>query len=565
MLKKMIENMHKKLKKWIVWGALLLVAGGSFAATSQPDFLLGKNIQILFNMFRDVSLFYVDSVDADRLLENAAAGMVSELDPYTELIPEKEMADFEIQATGKYAGIGAIIRKSGDYVMIAQPYKNFPADKAGLVIGDVIVAINGESIKGYDATKVSNMLKGTPGTSVKLTVEKLLTGEQEEVEIKRERIVISGVPYYGVIDGNVGYILHNDFSEDCSQDVLAAFEALKKQGITSLIIDLRGNGGGILQEAVKILSMFVPKGTTVVSMKGRSEDSNETFVTTTDPVDTEIPIAVLVNSMTASAAEIVSGALQDLDRAVLVGQRTFGKGLVQVTRPLGYNAYLKVTTAKYYIPSGRCIQSVDYAHRNEDGSVGMVPDSLIKEYKTVAGRKVYDGGGIMPDVRLDPNYTSIFTMSLYAKGYIEDFANDYYKRHREGIDVDTFTLSDEEYGRFEAFMADKEVEYDSETQEALKELRRKAEREKYADRISEELDRIAEKLKEDKEADLESFKDDVRKLLEKEIILRYHYNGGVARHVSLNDPEVHRAVEVLKNGEEYRRILTSQDTPRNAE
>ena len=561
----MIENMHKKLKKWIVWGALLLVAGGSFAATSQPDFLLGKNIQILFNMFRDVSLFYVDSVDADRLLENAAAGMVSELDPYTELIPEKEMADFEIQATGKYAGIGAIIRKSGDYVMIAQPYKNFPADKAGLVIGDVIVAINGESIKGYDATKVSDMLKGTPGTSVKLTVEKLLTGEQEEVEIKRERIVISGVPYYGVIDGNVGYILHNDFSEDCSQDVLAAFEALKKQGITSLIIDLRGNGGGILQEAVKILSMFVPKGTTVVSMKGRSEDSNETFVTTTDPVDTEIPIAVLVNSMTASAAEIVSGALQDLDRAVLVGQRTFGKGLVQVTRPLGYNAYLKVTTAKYYIPSGRCIQSVDYAHRNEDGSVGMVPDSLIKEYKTVAGRKVYDGGGIMPDVRLDPNYTSIFTMSLYAKGYIEDFANDYYKRHREGIDVDTFTLSDEEYGRFEAFMADKEVEYDSETQEALKELRRKAEREKYADRISEELDRIAEKLKEDKEADLESFKDDVRKLLEKEIILRYHYNGGVARHVSLNDPEVHRAVEVLKNGEEYRRILTSQDTPRNAE
>lgn len=561
----MIENMHKKLKKWIVWGALLLVAGGSFAATSQPDFLLGKNIQILFNMFRDVSLFYVDSVDADRLLENAAAGMVSELDPYTELIPEKEMADFEIQATGKYAGIGAIIRKSGDYVMIAQPYKNFPADKAGLVVGDVIVAINGESIKGYDATKVSDMLKGTPGTSVKLTVEKLLTGEQEEVEIKRERIVISGVPYYGVIDGNVGYILHNDFSEDCSQDVLAAFEALKKQGITSLIIDLRGNGGGILQEAVKILSMFVPKGTTVVSMKGRSEDSNETFVTTTDPVDTEIPIAVLVNSMTASAAEIVSGALQDLDRAVLVGQRTFGKGLVQVTRPLGYNAYLKVTTAKYYIPSGRCIQSVDYAHRNEDGSVGMVPDSLIKEYKTVAGRKVYDGGGIMPDVRLDPNYTSIFTMSLYAKGYIEDFANDYYKRHREGIDVDTFTLSDEEYGRFEAFMADKEVEYDSETQEALKELRRKAEREKYADRISEELDRIAEKLKEDKEADLESFKDDVRKLLEKEIILRYHYYGGVARHVSLNDPEVHRAVEVLKNGEEYRRILTSQDTPRNAE
>ena len=266
--------------------------------------------------------------------------------------------------------------------------------------------------------------------------------------------------------------------------------------------------------------------------------------------------------MTASAAEIVSGALQDLDRAVLVGQRTFGKGLVQTPRPLGYNAFLKVTTAKYYIPSGRCIQAIDYTHRNDDGSVGLVPDSLIREYETAAGRKVYDGGGVMPDVRLDPVYTSRFTMALYGKGYIEDFANDYYKRHREGVDADTFELPDGEYGLFVAFMQDKEMDFESETLEAVKDLRKKAEREKYLDRISGELDAIGEKLKDDKNTDLELFGDEIRKLIGDEIILRYHYETGVARHTALHDPEVRQAVEVLKDQNRYRQIVTSQDTPR---
>lgn len=556
-----MKRVYKKVKYLFVTSVIVVGVGLSVAA-SNPDFLLGRNVQILFNMFRDVNLFYVDSINTDKLLQDAAAGMVTNLDPYTELIPESEMADFEIQTTGKYGGIGALIHKSGDYVLIAQPYQGFPADKAGLVIGDKLMAVDGESIRGYDPTKVSNLLKGTPGTSLKLTVEKLLTGEQTDITVKRERIFIPGIPYYGVIADGVGYIRHDDFSEDCSNDMRLAFEQLKREGITSLILDLRDNGGGILQEAVKILSMFVPKGTDVVTMRGRTKESEATFTTQTEPLDTQIPLAVLVNSMSASAAEIVSGALQDLDRAVLIGQRTFGKGLVQTSRPLGYNAYLKVTTAKYYIPSGRCIQAIDYAHRNTDGSVGLIPDSLIREYTTAAGRKIYDGGGVMPDLRLDPTYMSRFTIALYAKGYLEDFANDYYKRHREKVNKDTFTLSDQEYDRFVAFMQDKEVDFDSETQQAVEDLKKKAAREKYLDRIADELKTITDKLKDDKQTDLKLFKEDICQLLEDEIVIRYHYAAGVARHSALRDKEVKQAIELLRDTTRYHQILTSQDTAR---
>ena len=393
-----------KSVRYALIAAATLVAAGAFTAASKPDFALGRNIQILFNMFRDVSAFYVDSVDTDEMLRDAAAGMTSNLDPYTVLIPEDEMEEFEILTTGKYGGIGALVRQSGDWIAIAQPYEGFPADKAGLVIGDKLLEVDGRSIRGLDVSEVSSMLKGSPGTALRLKVEKLLTGEQADVTLRRERIKISGIPYYGMIADGVGYILHDDFTEECSLDMRRALVELKKQGATSLIIDLRGNGGGILQEAVKILSLLVPKGTEVVSMKGRIGELDETFTTQADPIDTRMPVVVLVNSQSASAAEIVSGALQDLDRAVLLGQRTFGKGLVQSTRPLGYNAFLKVTTAKYYIPSGRCIQALDYAHRNDDGSVGTVPDSLIREFRTSGGRKVYDGGGVMPDVRIEPQF-----------------------------------------------------------------------------------------------------------------------------------------------------------------
>ena len=553
---------NKKRITYSLLSALIVLVGAGTIAATNPDFALGRNIQILFNMFRELSLLYVDEVDPEKLMLNAADGMARELDPYTELIPEKEMADFEIMTTGKYGGMGAIIQKKGDYVMVAQPYKGSPADKAGLQIGDIILAVDDKDVKGLEIQEVSSMLKGTPGTELSLKVRKLLTDQEQELTIKRERIVLSALPYWGIIADSIGYISHKEFTEDCSADLRNAFISMKKEGIKGLIIDLRGNGGGILQEAVKILSMFVPKGTEVVSMRGRMKELDATFTTQSEPIDTEIPVVVLINGSSASAAEIVAGAFQDLDRGVLVGQRSFGKGLVQNTRPVGFNSFLKLTTAKYYTPSGRCIQVLDYSHRAEDGSVGAVPDSLIREYTTEGGRKVYDGGGIMPDIRMPENYYSRFTNMLFAKGYIEDFANLYFKKHREPIDVDTFEVTDADYNEFVAFMADKPIDSESDTKQTLDQLRQKAERDKYLDRIEEELNAIEEKIQDDKQTDLEAFKDELKMLLSNEIVMRYHYIGGVVRNNAHHDPEVLKAIEVLRDTTNYHRILTSQDTER---
>lgn len=553
---------NKKRITYSLLSALIVLVGAGTIAATNPDFALGRNIQILFNMFRELSLLYVDEVDPEKLMLNAADGMTRELDPYTELIPEKEMADFEIMTTGKYGGMGAIIQKKGDYVMVAQPYKGSPADKAGLQIGDIILAVDGKDVKGLEIQEVSSMLKGTPGTELSLKVRKLLTDQEQELTIKRERIVLSALPYWGIIADSIGYISHKEFTEDCSADLRNAFISMKKEGIKGLIIDLRGNGGGILQEAVKILSMFVPKGTEVVSMRGRMKELDATFTTQSEPIDTEIPVVVLINGSSASAAEIVAGAFQDLDRGVLVGQRSFGKGLVQNTRPVGFNSFLKLTTAKYYTPSGRCIQVLDYSHRAEDGSVGAVPDSLIREYTTEGGRKVYDGGGIMPDIRMPENYYSRFTNMLFAKGYIEDFANLYFKKHREPIDVDTFEVTDADYNEFVAFMADKPIDSESDTKQTLDQLRQRAERDKYLDRIEEELNAIEEKIQDDKQTDLEAFKDELKMLLSNEIVMRYHYIGGVVRNNAHHDPEVLKAIEVLRDTTNYHRILTSQDTER---
>lgn len=550
--------MKSKIKGAAVGGALVAAAALTLFA-ARNDFGLGRNMEITVNMMRALSLEYVDEVDPDHLMEGAARGMVEDLDPYTEYIPEEGMQDFELLTTGKYGGIGSLIRQKEDYVRIAQPYQHSPADKAGLKIGDKIIAIDGKDARGFTTEQVSSRLKGEPGSTVKVTVEHL-DGTRQSVAIRRERIAIPGVPYAGWVADGIGYIRHSDFTEGCYEEMRAAVERLRREGeLKGLVLDYRSNGGGIMQEAVKILSMFVPKGTEVVSTKGRTADSRQAYRTESEPILPDLPLAVLVNGNTASAAEIVAGALQDLDRAVLVGQRSFGKGLVQSTRPLGYNTMLKLTTAKYYIPSGRCIQAIDYSH-SQQGSVRTVPDSLISEFTTRAERKVYDGGGIMPDLVTEPEYVSRFAVTLYALGFIEDFGDDYMRRHAgDTIDVRTFTITDADYADFAEFMKDKKVPYESDTRRALKALKKAAEEDRFEE-LAAKFERVESELKDDTQTNLETYRREVVEAINNDIILRHAYTAGVIEHSLTDDAELQQAVGVLQSPDEYRRITTEQDT-----
>ena len=539
----------------------LAVAAGTLIFASRNDFGLGRNMEITVNMMRELMLNYVDPVDPDKLMEGAAAGMVNDLDPYTEFISEEGMQDFEILTTGKYGGIGSLIRQKEDYVRIAQPYEGSPADKAGLKIGDKILAIDGTQTKGFTTEQVSSRLKGEPGSKVCVTVEHH-DGSQETVTMRRERIAIPGVPYAGWVSDSIAYIRHSDFTEGCYEDMRAAIERLRAEGrMKGLILDYRSNGGGIMQEAVKILGMFVPKGTEVLSTKGRSEDSKQVYRTSVEPVLPDIPLAVLINGNSASAAEIVAGALQDLDRAVLIGQRSYGKGLVQSTRPLGYNAMLKLTTAKYYIPSGRCIQAIDYSH-SQEGSVRTVPDSLISEFSTRAGRKVYDGGGIMPDIATDPEYISRFALTLYALGFIEDFGDEYTRRNPgQEIDIRTFSITDADYDDFAEFMKDKEVPYESDTRRALKSLKKAAEDDRFAE-LKETFEKMEIELRDDTQTNLETYREQVIESINNDIVLRHGYQAGVIEHSLAADKEVARAAEILADPQQYVRIISEQDTAR---
>lgn len=551
--------MKKQIRYCIA--ASLLFAGAAIAVfAGRDDFGLGRNMEIAVNMMRELSENFVDPVDADKLMEGAAEGMVRNLDPYTEYMPETEMSTFELLTTGKYGGVGALIRQKDDYVIIAQPYEGAPADRAGLKIGDKILAIDGEDAKGFTTEQISSRLKGNPGTTVRVTVEHLLGQTRETVTIERERIAIPGIPYAGYVADGIGYIQHGDFTEGCYEDMRAAIERLRGQEeLKGLILDYRGNGGGIMQEAVKILGMFLPKGTPVLTTKGRNDST--VYRTATEPILPNLPLAVLVNGNTASAAEIVSGALQDLDRAVLIGQKSYGKGLVQSTRPLGYNAYLKLTTAKYYIPSGRCIQAIDYSQAQE-GSVKTVPDSLIGQFTTQGGRKVYDGGGVMPDIRTEPEYISRFAMTLYALGFIEEFVDDYTVRHPgQQIDNRTFTITDADYDDFKRFMQDKKVPYESNTRLALKELKKAVTADNYK-LMEEQIKQIESGLKDDTPTNLDTYRKEIIETINSNIVLRHGYMRGVVEYNLPDDPEVIRAIEVLQNPEEYRRIITSQDTDR---
>ena len=539
--------------------AAALLALGALTFAGRNDFGLGRNTEILINLMRELSLNYVDEVSPDRLMQQAAASMTRTLDPYTEFMPEEQMSDFELLTTGKYGGVGSLIRKKGDYVIFAQPYKGSPADRAGIRIGDRIVRIDGQEARGMTIEQVSALLKGSPGTKVKLTVERLLGGEQQELTLRRERIAIPSVPYYGYVADGIGYIQHSDFTEGSYDELRAALEALQREGeLRGLILDYRSNGGGILQEAVKIVSLFVPKGTEVVSTRGRAKDAGHTFRTESAPVAPNLPLAVLVNGNTASSAEIVAGALQDLDRAVLIGQKTFGKGLVQSTRPLGYNTMVKMTTAKYYMPSGRCIQAIDYSAHEGRGGAKQVPDSLVHAFTTRAGRTVYDGGGITPDLRTEPQYVSRFAMTLYALGFIEDFVDDYMREHAaDTIDNRTFSITDADYDRFVAFMQDKEVPYESDTRRVLKSLKTAAGNDRYTE-LEEEIARLESQLKDDKLTNLATYRGEITDAINSDVVLRHSYVEGVVEHGLTDDREVAEAVRLLDDPAQLARMLSPE-------
>lgn len=550
----------KKAKRYaaITLSGLVLFAMFSFTSPDKtsPNYNFAKSLDIFFNVLREINIFYVDQVKSEEMVKTAINEMLSTLDPYTTYIPDEEMEDFEFMTTGQYGGMGALIRKSGDFIEISEPYESFPAATAGLVPGDLLIGIDGKTLKNVDVTKVSAMLKGKPGSKMQLRVVKLRSKDTVDVTITRQVIRIPAVPFYGIVKDKVGYIRFTNFTTDCSKEVKDALVNLKKQGATSIVLDLRGNPGGLLNEAVKVVNLFVPRGQLVVSTKGKIKEFDANYKTESEPVDTKIPLVVLVNSGSASASEIVSGALQDLDRAVVVGNRTFGKGLVQTTRPVGYNSQVKITTAKYYIPSGRCIQALDYTHRNADGSVGNVPDSLITAYKTKNGRVVYDGGGITPDVKVDLDQISKIGISLLGRGLIADYINDYYVKHTEVPNIYTYKISEADYDDFVKFLENKEYDYTTQTDVLLKQLEDAAKRDKYYAHAEKELGQLKKQLSHDKKKDLVLFKDEIKSYLEDELIGRYHYQRGKIERSLITDPQVQQALKLAEDQKKAEELLT---------
>jgi carboxyl-terminal processing protease len=479
--------------------------------------------------------------------------MLKTLDPYTTYYSESEVGEFTFMTTGKYGGIGSIVRNSGDYVVISEIYKGFPADLAQLKAGDILKKVDGVSLKGVPSDKISDKLKGNPGTDITLTVER--EGKEKEYQLKREKIVVPPVPYFGMIDSKTGYIRFTSFTQGCIDDVKKALLTLKANNPQQIILDLRGNPGGLLTEAVEIVNLFVGQGSEVVSTKGKVKQFDEGFKTTKPAVDENIPLAIIVNRGSASASEIVAGAIQDLDRGIIVGQRSYGKGLVQITRPLSYNTQLKVTTAKYYIPSGRCIQARDFSHPNEDGSVGIIPDSLISEFKTKNGRVVKDGGGIAPDVEILPDALSQIASELYVRNYIFDYATKYYWAHQEIKTPPQFIFTDEDYADFKTYLISRNFSYKTVTEESLTELISNAKKEKYYDMHKSLFTDLEKDIAHNLDQDLALFKTEITELISDEIISRYFYEEGAIAWTLKTDEQVKKALEVLTNKDEYNSIL----------
>jgi carboxyl-terminal processing protease len=535
---------------------LTAVTSGFLINQETRDFRIAKNLDIFFSLFRELNTFYVDDIDPDKLVKAGIDNMLKTLDPYTVYYPESEVDDFTFMTTGKYGGIGSLIRSSGDYVVISEVYRGFPADLAGIKAGDLLKKVDGASLKGFTSDKVSDKLKGNPGTEITLTIER--NGKENDYKLKREKIAVPPVPYYGMIDSKTGYIRFTSFTQNCIEDVRSAFVKLKANNPSQIILDLRGNPGGLLTEAVEIVNLFVGPGNEVVSTKGKVKQFDESFKTTKTAVDEKIPLAVIINRGSASASEIVAGAIQDLDRGVIIGQRSYGKGLVQITRPLSYNTQLKVTTAKYYIPSGRCIQARDFSHPNEDGSVGFIPDSLISEFKTKNGRTVKDGGGIAPDVEIIPETLSQIAGELYLRNFIFDYATAYYWAHPGLKSPEQFSFTDQDYADFKAYLIKRNFSYKTATEESLGDLVSTAKKEKYYDMHKDLFTALENHLAHSLDEDMTLFRKEIAGLIEDEIISRYFYEDGAIAWTLKDDAQVDRAVEVLNNKSLYTSILKGE-------
>ena len=515
--------MKKNIITLFMAAAMSLAASYAVSAQSQ-SFKLGQWAEIHNAVLKELNRSYVDSLPIDRIMRASVDAMLEELDPYTIYIPEEENEDLQMMLSKTYGGIGAIIhKKKEDNVIINEPYAGSPAEKYGLQCGDEIIAIDGKPTKGLESKESSDRMKGKPGTTVTFTVKKVRTGDTLDIPIIRERIHFPDIEYAGMLDDTTGYILQTGFTENVSGELRTKFQELKKQGMKRLVLDLRGNGGGLMNEAINIVSLFVPKGSLVVSSKGNTEDSLREYKTTTEPVDTEIPIIVMIDSGSASSSEIVSGALQDLDRAVIMGKRSYGKGLVQSIRPMPYNGQMKVTTAKYYTPSGRCVQAIDYANRNDDGSVGHIPDSLTREFKTKSGRTVRDGGGITPDVDIDTQDYSRLVYALVLGGVIDQYVIDYCRRHESIPAVDDFHFSDKDFEDFIRFAKTQEFDYRSSAKTLYDQMKKELEKDGLAEAMSDELKALEKALEMDKERFIRLKKDEIIPFIEEELATRYWF------------------------------------------
>jgi carboxyl-terminal processing protease len=544
-----------KIKWYYLAVPALLISTFAFTPAGTNYFEISKNLDIFATLFREVNTYYVDEVDAGKLVRKAIDEMLNTLDPYTNYISESEIEDYRVQMTGQYGGIGSLIGQKGDFIMITDPYEGYPAQKADLRAGDILLEVDGKPVKGKNSGDISKLLKGQPGTTLKLKIQR--DGEGDLVKtITREEIRVKNVPYYGMINEQTGYIKLQSFTNDAGKEVREAMIQLKKnQGIKSVILDVRGNPGGLLHEAVNIVNVFVPQGTEIVSTKGKIKESDRTYKTLDQPVDTEIPLVVLTNRSSASASEIVSGSIQDLDRGVVIGTRTFGKGLVQNTRQLTYGTQVKITTAKYYTPSGRCIQALDYSHRNEDGSVGVVPDSLKKAFKTKGGRRVFDGGGVEPDIAVTAKPYSKITESLLGKQLLFDYATYYRSKHPSIAPAKSFKLTDADYEDFKSFLQNKEYDYTTASEKSLEEFKKKAEEEKYFEAVKSQYENLRQNLKHDKQADLDKNKQEIMDLLKEEIARRYYYQKASYEASFDVDTDVKAALELFANTSKYLDIL----------